>query len=344
MVLPIPHPIHSARTAADELAVAALEKAAAVIDGADRFLVTAHSRPDGDALGSVFGLVLGLRALGKDARGVIAGGQPEHLASLLPGGVVETPEALARGCSEPTDVFIVLDTNEPERVGELQPLFYAAGARRICLDHHRTHVHGRHDHEVIVTEAPATGNLVLAFLDVLGVELTLDMAKALWIAIATDTGWFRFANTGPWALQDAARLSGLGVDVEAFYDRIYHNLSPARARLVGHAMREVHSECDGDFIWSYLSLADRSGTELVDLDGVVDYLKTIDGARYIALIVEVEANSFKISLRARGDAEVESIARSFNGGGHAKAAGCRFAGRLEEFVESLKCSVEERRG
>jgi phosphoesterase RecJ-like protein len=332
------HPLSASRDSLSGRPVPeVLAEIAASIREAGRFLVTSHVGPDGDALGSAVALVLGLRALGKSARAVTAQDIPGRYEALLPPGVIENVEPADLVKANPqVDWFIVLDTSEPERIGGYRDLFFADGARRICIDHHRTHVRERYQHELVVVEAPATGSLVFALLDELNVELTPDIAQALWLAIATDTGWFRFSNTGPWALLDAARLARGDVDVEGIYDRVYHDLSPTRARLVGHVLQRARIELDGDLVWADLLLADRGRVGLAELDGVIDYLKMLQGARIIAFIVEVEPGSFKVSLRARGDAEVESVARSFGGGGHAKAAGCRFTGRLEDLIDQLR--------
>ena len=343
------HPLHTARDSLTGRPVPeVLAEIAADIRAGQSFMVTGHVGPDGDALGSAVALTLGLRALGKTARAVTGQDIPERYEALLPDGVIESipPADLVRENPD-VDWFIVLDTSEPERVGGYRELFFSEGARRICIDHHRTHVGDRHQHELVVPEAPATGNLVFALLDELGVELSPPMAQGLWMAIATDTGWFRFSNTGPWALLDAARLTQERLDVEGMYDRVYHDLSLPRARVVGHVLQRARVELDGDLVWADLLLGDRGDVGLPELDGVIDYLKLLKGARIIVLIVEVQPGSFKVSLRARGNAEVESLARSFGGGGHAKAAGCRFTGRFEDLIEQLRSHARselERRG
>lgn len=335
------HPLHTARESVHGRPVLeVLSDIAKTVRAADRFVLAAHVGPDGDALGSLVALTLGLRSLGKAARAVTAQDIPKRYRALLPAGVLESlrPEDFVREAPA-VDWFFVLDTSEPERIGGFRELFFAGGARRICIDHHRTQSGAGYERELVVPDAPATGSLVLALLDELGVELTPAVAQALWLAVATDTGWFRFSNTGPWALLDAARLSAHRVDVEGIYDRVYNDLSPERARLVGHVLQRAHIELDGDLVWAELLLADRGDVGLAELDGVIDYLKLIEGARVIALIVEVEPGRFKMSLRARGDAEVEGLARTFGGGGHAKAAGCRFTGRLEDLVEQLRAGA-----
>ena len=343
------HPLNVARDSLTGRPVPELlAEIATSIREAQSFILTAHVGPDGDSLGSAVALTLGLRALGKNARAVAAQDIPGRFEPLLPPGVIESvkPADLVKENPD-VDWFIVLDTSEPERIGGYRELFFADGARRICIDHHRTHDRDRYQHELVVPEAPATGSLVLGVLDALNVKLTREIARALWMAIATDTGWLRFSNTGPWALLDAARLAQEKVDVEGMYDRVYHDLSPARARLVGHVLQSARIEFDGDLVWANLLLADRDNVGVAELDGVIDYLKMLKGARIIAFIVEVEPGSFKVSLRARGNVEVESLARSFGGGGHAKAAGCRFIGRFEDLIDQLRTQARgelEQRG
>ena len=121
----------------------------------------------------------------------------------------------------------------------------------------------------------------------------------------------------------------------------YHDLSLPRARLVGHVLKNACTAHGGKLLWSFLSLEDRGSVSLRELDGVIDYLKAIREAQIIAVIVQTGPDSFKISLRARGEANVERIARSFGGGGHVKPAGCRFAGTLDELVELLRSRTGE---
>jgi phosphoesterase RecJ-like protein len=334
---------------------AALADVAEAVAGARTLLITAHVNPDGDALGSQVALGLGLRALGKEARCLVGQEPPEKYRSLLPAGVIEcllTPEQAGR--VGPADLCVLLDTSEPERAGAFRPVFFAAGQRRVTIDHHPVQTakgtapgdrSGRlpFDHTLVVTEAPATGNLVLALLDHLGVPLDPAIAGALWIAIATDTGWFRFANTTPWALRDAARLVAFGLDTEGLHEQIYESYTVPRAKLLGSVLANLRVEMDGGFVWSSVARKELQdgGLGLGDLDGIIDHLKAVRGARVIALIVEVEPGVWKISLRAKGASTVDGIARKFAGGGHAKAAGGRFTGTLDAMLAVLRPAVRE---
>lgn len=312
---------------------------AARLRAADRLLVTAHVQPDGDALGSQVALAEGLRRLGKTVRILNGERPPEKYRGLLPDEVfdlVETPEQLT-ACG-PADLCVLLDTSEPERAGRFQERFFAPGQERICLDHHVCRGPSAFDEHLVVTEAPATGNLVLALLDKLGVAPDRTMAQALWIAISTDTGWFRYPNATEWAFHDATRLTRQGLDLEALHARIYLDSPLRRTRILGQVLASIEEELGGQFIWALLRQEQISAENLnvEELSGMVDSLKTVQGAQVMAFIVELAPQQFKISLRARGDANVERVARKFGGGGHAKAAGCSFEGAADDLLSTLR--------
>ena len=317
----------------------ALAEVAGCIRSAATVFITGHVNPDGDALGSQVALAEGLRRLGKRVRLLNAQPPPEKYRGLLPEEVFELisdPQEIA--ALDPPDLCVLVDTSEPERAGPFRELFFAADQRRVCLDHHVHRGEARFHAQAIVTPAPATGSLVLALLDRLGVDLDREIAQAVWIAIATDTGWFRYPNATEWAFRDAARLIRYGIDLETIHAQIYLESPLARSRLLGKVLASIEESEGGRFIWSLVTQQQIRDADLgLDaLDGMVDSLKTVRGARVMALIVELDHGLYKVSLRARGEPDVERIARRFGGGGHAKAAGCRFAGSYEELVERLR--------
>jgi phosphoesterase RecJ-like protein len=309
---------------------------------ARRLLLFSHENPDGDSLGSQAALALALRSLGVTVRSLLARPVPEKFRPLFPARAFEVcPDP---GKPEPGDVAFLLDASDPRRSGPFHSLLGTPGLRRICMDHHPLHGLSGFDPSLVVPEAPSTGNLVLALLDHMGAVWTPEITRALWVALATDTGWFRFKNTTPWALRDAARLASAGVDTEEVYKVLYADFPPAWLRVLGEVLAGLRVELGGALVWSSVSrgLLDREALVLADLDGMVDHLKAVRGAEVIAFIVEVEGGRYKVSLRSMGDGEVESLARSLGGGGHAKAAGFRFAGSLEELVSILVREVGAR--
>jgi len=324
-------------------ATEALAEVAAAIRAADSFVVTAHVNPDGDALGSTAALGLLLKSLRKRVRVIVAERPPEKFLPLFPPDLFEVVPGDVGVRDLAADFCVLLDASAPVRSGPFEQFYFASGQRRINLDHHPPDLKATYDHQLVVTEAPATGNLVLCLIDLLGVSLTAEMAQSLWIAIATDTGWFRFENTSEWALADAARLVRAGVAAPALYARLYADHTLARARVLGAVLAGLRTELGGDLVWASLSQETMvaEGVTMGDLDGVVDHLKTIRGAKVVAFIVETGEQSYKISLRAPGVREVLSVARQLGGGGHAKAAGCRFSGSLEKLLTVLTGAVRD---
>lgn len=322
----------------------ALAEIAAALQRGRSFVVATHDQPDGDGLGSGAALVLGLRALGKTAALVLSREMPTRYRTLVPADVVEVAgEGGERLSPAGWDTCVVLDTNDPERLEGLRDALLSSGRRRICVDHHIGERRPSFDHQLLVSRAPATASLVLSLLDALGVSLDATISRCLWLALSTDTGWFRFANTTPRALRDAARLVEAGAVPEALRDEIYGSHRIARMRLVGEVLRGLRSAVDGKLVWGFVSrdLLAKTGVALAEIDGVIDHVRDVESARVAALITEVGEASYKVSLRAKGSCVVEPLARRHGGGGHAKAAGFRFQGRLEDLETELRRSVEE---
>jgi phosphoesterase RecJ-like protein len=269
---------------------------------------------------------------------------PRKYRFLDPGGLVEAwEEKPPSGALQGLDLGVFLDASEPSRAGCLEEVVGAGGMEWICLDHHPGPVSARFSHHWVAPRAPATGNMVLRLLDALGTDLDHRLASALFTAIGTDTGWFRFSNTTALCLRDSARLAEAGAKPEDLYTRIYEDHSPERMALLGRVFSGLTVELGGRYIWSLIdrSALERSGVPQEELDGFVEGLRSIRGAEVVALVVEVAPGELKASLRARGDAAVNEIAAFFGGGGHAKAAGFQMAGEAGAVLSSLRRRVEE---
>lgn len=306
---------------------------------AQSFVITSHVNPDGDAVGSEIALGLGLRSLGKRVSVVNHHAIPDKFRPFVPEGLVTVAddEWLADAVGK-FDCCVVLDTSEPARIGSLMSLVFADGQRRICMDHHLHENQGLFDQHLVVSQAPATGCLVLMLLDELGVPIDEKIARALWLALSTDTGWFRFSNATPRAFRDAARLVADGVDPELLYEDIYGSHSLARTRVLGEVLASLRTAHEGQFVWGVVSRRILEEGEVVssELEGVIDHIRSVEGARMVALITEVGNSRFKVSLRAKGASVVEPLARQFGGGGHAKAAGFSYEGSLEDLEKELR--------
>ncbi len=318
-------------------------------------LLLTHIYPDGDALGSAISIHRALQSLGATPRTILTHPVPAKLSFID-----HHDEALVLA-GEPTqehvemvenaDLIIVVDTSEPDRLGHMKTLVDASSAPRICIDHH---LGGDEDYFSQIwceNQSPSTGNLVLRVVEKLVDELSQETAESLFVAIATDTGWFRYSNSGTLAYRDAARLIDAGVDPEPIFQRIFQSFSLPRTLLLGDLLAAIETSEGSQIVYSVLSESMRRhrGIGLEDLDGFVDSLGQIEGSEIIFLVVEVGPQRYKVSLRSRGDHSVHRIASHFDGGGHAKASGCRLEGTEEQVVARLltEChkaiGVEDRR-
>jgi len=182
------------------------------------------------------------------------------------------------------------------------------------------------------TTACATGELVFDLATVLGLELTEPIATALYCAILTDTGGFRFSNTTPRAHAIAGQLLAAGVDPEEMYRRIYASVSPGRLALLRDALSTL--EVDRDYGIAWISVPadalDRYDVSSEDLEGIVEHPRSISGTRLALFFRDLGYGKVKVSFRSTGDVDVNRFARQFGGGGHAKAAGALIPGTMED--------------
>ncbi len=310
------------------------------------FLCT-HIYPDGDAVGSTVALARILRARTRaEPTVLLTHPPPEKLAAADRQGVASvisgepSPEQVALIAA--ADAIIVLDTSDPDRLGRLSESVFSSKAPKLLIDHHICEDPSIFDVPWSVPESPSTGNLVLAIHDVLGGTLDRSTAESLFVALATDTGWFQFSNTTPEAFEAAAALREAGVDPEALHRDIHERSTPERTRALGEVLARLETSAGGRIVHSFLTIADRErhGIPLEELDGFIDALKQVRGAEIVFLVVELSPGRFKVSLRSKGAVDIHSVAAHFGGGGHAKAAGCRLEGDATEVAKRLvaECS------
>ena len=294
-----------------------------IVRAGRRFLLTTHVRPDGDAVGSVLAMAAALEQLGKNATIVTAFELPRRLRFLDPDqkiqrlGAQVAPEQLGE-----FDVLMVLDTAAWAQLGETGDVIRRTRALKVVLDHHASS--DDLGAEVFKdAEAEATGRLVFDAAQQLGVEITAPMAEALFVALATDTGWFRFASTTTETLRLAARLTEAGAVPHRLYKNIYENDSPGRLRLLGRAMARTQTEPDGRLIYTWLTQQDFAESSAVptDSEDIINLTLSVGGTEAAVILVEQQTGGFKISFRSRSDLDCARIAEQFGGGGHRNAAG-----------------------
>jgi phosphoesterase RecJ-like protein len=302
----------------------------------DRFVVVTHENPDGDALGSLLGATLALRSLGKDVVMYLAGEVP------LPGEYGFLPlKDLQRELPADTEdrVVLALDCANESRIGSLAPLERAKLV--VDVDHH-------HDNSrfggvnLVVADASSTAEIVRDLVRELDVPLTPGIAEALYVGLVTDTGRFQYSNTTPKALRLGAELIEAGADVHEIFQQVYENVKFAKLKLVGRALEHARVLDGGRVVVSYLLRSDfvDAGAQEPYSEGIIDYLRQVEGAELVALIRERpydDGPTHRVSLRSSSDlVDVSAIARKSSGGGHRQAAGFSSDKSLEDVIAFIE--------
>jgi phosphoesterase RecJ-like protein len=313
-----------------------------VVNENDSFVLMSHGRPDCDAIGSELGLFYALRSLGKQVRIVNADPVPPHIAFIDP---EDDADVLGRDV-EPAeiqpDVLIVLDTSAWGQLGTMADVVRNSNARKIVIDHHAS-ADDLGAVEFKDTTAEATGRLVLAAIEALGVEVTPQIAFVLFTAIATDTGWFRFASVTAATLEATAKLVRAGAQPAVVFRKLYEQNSVARLLLQGRILENVQTDVGGRLIYSSATQRDlaETGAEPTDTEDVVNRLLGIVGVEVGLLFLELGPQETKVSLRSRTGFDVRRVAEQLGGGGHAAAAGVRYSGPLADAIEAVVDAVRK---
>ena len=303
----------------------------------DRFLLVTHENPDGDALGSILGTKLALDQLGKDSVMYLSGelGLPQEYSFME---LSELRRELPADAPERT--VLALDCANESRTG-LSREFLGAAPLVIDVDHH--HDNSRFGRlNLIVPDASSTGEIVRDLLAELEVELTPGIAEALYVALVTDTGRFQYTNTTPKALRLAAELVEAGVDVHRVFQGIYESVEFAKLKLLAKALERAELYEGGRLVVSYLLREDFNALGVGEeyAEGIIDYLRQVDGAEMAATIrepPEPAGADRRISMRAASDeVDVSAIARKRGGGGHRQAAGFSTPESIDEIKAFLR--------
>jgi phosphoesterase RecJ-like protein len=311
------------------------ERAAALVEKSSRILVTTHTRPDGDACGCLQAMTEVLRELGKTAVPLLLSPMPDWYRFLFAEkvpvlGQDVLPADLTSGAFGPFDLLVVLDTNSYSQLPGLEDYLKRGRVPVLVCDHHVTSDR-LGQVEIIDTTAAAAGLVLSDFLMHVGWPITAKVAAGLFVAIGTDTGWFRLRNTDSRVFRRCAELIEVGVDPNGLYHKIYEDFSPARLRLMAAMLNTLELHCDGRYAAQYLARGDfeRTGAAYRDTENFVNECQRIGSVEVAALFVELRDGRIRCSLRSRGAVDVSDIARKFGGGGHQAAAGTYVPAPLE---------------
>ncbi len=306
-----------------------------------RFLLTTHVRPDGDALGSEVGLAGILRALGKDVRAVNSSPTPPRYDYLDPERSLFEHFASGPDLAD-REAIVILDLSSWGQLGDMAGFVRGFAGPRLVIDHH---VSGDDLGAVVLkdTTAESTGTLVLRAAEALGVALDPLAATGLLTAIAMDTGWFRHPSTKPSTLRDAATLMEAGADVHDVYRRLFERSTPARVRLTGAVLSGLTISDDGRVAHAAVTRDDFAATGAIppDTEDLIDHVIGIEGVEVAALFIEqLRGGGIKLSLRSRAGVDCSKLAATFGGGGHRAAAGATLPDPLSEIRPRVLAAID----
>jgi phosphoesterase RecJ-like protein len=309
-----------------------LAEVVAAVQSRQRWVVTSHARPDGDAVGSVLGCVQVLRAMGKQADGYLGDGVP-FIYRGLPGASDIRPSPVDP--SRYDGVFVIeCDSFRRTQVEGISSLF------SVSVDHHESFAEFA-DVNYIIPSAAAASELIYRVAVAAGVTITPEIATVLYTAVLTDTGSFCYSGTTAQTFAFAREMVLAGADPVAVAQQVYFSNPASKMHLLGRALSNLHQE-DG-ISWMHVSEADiRScGASEPDCEGLVNWALGIRGVEATAFFRETSTNKYRVSLRSKGRIDVARIAEAFGGGGHSCASGHGIDGPYEVASARVLAALRE---
>lgn len=306
-----------------------LQDAASVIMEGKNFLIMGHVNPDGDSLGCMCALGLALRSLGKSAEMVSPDGVPE-LYKFLPGSTRILKEVPPNWMF---DAAIIVDCEGLDRLGNMAEILESC-CNILEIDHHPGGKRGSASC-LVDSSAASCGEILFEFLREIGVEITPDIADCLLTAIVTDTGSFRFSNVKSSTLHAAASLLEAGSSISKIAHKVYETRSLASVRLLGSVLSTLRTTANGRIAYASITRDQMALSQAVEAEaeGIVNYVRSVRGAKVGMLFREEENGNTRVSLRSKDGTDISQIARMFGGGGHKAAAGCTVDRPMTEAID-----------
>ncbi|MDQ3610163.1 MAG: bifunctional oligoribonuclease/PAP phosphatase NrnA [Actinomycetota bacterium] len=320
------------------------QQAVAMLTGADRVALACHVAPDGDALGSMLALGAALRSRGTE---VVAswGGEPFEVPATY--AFLPATDLLVPPWNFPAEpeLFVTLDSGSPDRLGTLGDRVRTANCT-IVVDHHATNTRYGGVH-LVDDEAAATAVLVAELVDRLDVELSQDIAAALYTGLLTDTGSFRYPSATPGVHRLAARLLATGIRHDLISRAIYDTAPFGWIELLGRACATARLDTAAagglGLVWTVVEAGDlaASGLGLADVEGVIDVLRVAQEAE-VAVVVKADPieGGWKVSTRSKGAVDVGAVCAALGGGGHLFAAGFTSDDDADTTLARLRAELE----
>lgn len=306
------------------------------INKGEKFIVSSHINPEGDAVGSMLALVLGLRELKKDVTAYLYDTVP-LMFRFLP-----YSDKVTNKIDENVvyDAVFVVDCGQKDRLGNDFHKIKTRG-KIINIDHHATNdCFG--DINIIMPDASAAGEAVYDLLKAIPIKITLDIATNIYVSILTDTGSFRYSSATAKAFRIAGEMVELGAKPWELSHKVYESNPINRLKLLALALSTLEVNTDGKVasLFVTLDMLNKAKASKEQADGFVNYARTIEGVEVGIFFREIKTNEYKISLRSKGKIDVTKIAQEFGGGGHANAAGCEIRGKFEDIKKQIIHAAE----
>jgi len=311
---------------------ATIAQIAGAIRARRRFVVVSHARPDGDAIGSQVAMALALRALGKDVRMVARDPAPQQMHDFPAVADIQLVDHL----DDLGDAVIFMECGDVGRPG-------VTGLDKgfvINIDHHPGNaMYGAMN--CIDLTAAACGEMVFDLIDALGVPVSVEMATHIYLAILTDTGGFHYSHISPRTFDICRRCVEAGLDPTAVSRAIYDNNNLGRVRIWGAVLNDMRLSPDGRVgaLSMDRALAERCGATYDDTEGLINFPLTVKEIQAVVFFKESGPGDWRISMRSKGDVNVNAIAREFGGGGHTNASGCGATGDLAHLVPLFEAKL-----
>ena len=309
------------------------------INASGKVVIMTHTNMDGDAIGSALALCHAIRSMGKRCVILIEDDIPRYLKFMHGHEGCGDEPFFVREMPFKPELACVVDCGDVSRT-EKRLDVYQSCATKICVDHH-VQTEDFADHSVIDPAASATGLLVYDLIKELGVGITKEMAEDLYIAILTDTGCFKYSNTTKECHLVAAELFGYGIEHDKLATLIYDTLELPQIKLESSIIQWMEIFADGKAVISYVTQEQLKelGASYDMTGSCIDVLRKIAGCEICAFLKEHEDGTFKLSLRSKGDADVNRVGRALGGGGHVKAAGATLNMPLAEALKRTKSEM-----
>lgn len=310
--------------------IISVAEAAEILKKYDKYLILTHAHPDGDTLGSGFGLCSALRKIGKKANVICSDAIPHKFSCLtVEGNEVFEPETV-----------ISVDVADEKLLGSLQEVY--ADKVLLAIDHHGTNT-GFAENLYLEADSSAAAECVFKVIKELGAEITPFIASCLYTGIATDTGCFQFSNTTPRTHMFAAELMSLGADYNEINRVMFEVKSKSRIEMERRVLNDIEYICGGRcaIVTVTQKMIKETGCDSSDMDGIAALSRKIEGVQIGVTVREKADGRWKVSLRTFEPYDASLICQSFGGGGHKRASGCEFGCSAEEVKAQLKAKIVE---